>query len=120
MRKTAVLAAFAALLAAFTSAEAKKKPKSPAAPPQLTSDQKILHALNRLTFGPRPGDVDAVKKVGLEQWIETQLHPETITENAMLESRLLHMTSLKMSSKEITEHYPPPQIIAAMAQGRMA
>ena len=43
--------------------------------PQMTADQKVLHALNRLTFGPRPGDLEAVKQKGLDQWIEQQLHP---------------------------------------------
>ena len=47
----------------------------------LTKDQEILHALNRLTFGPRPGDVEAVQKMGLKKWIDQQLHPEKIAEN---------------------------------------
>ena len=41
----------------------------------LSKDQQILHALDRLTFGPRPGDVAAVKKLGLKKWIDLQLHP---------------------------------------------
>ena len=40
----------------------------------LSKDQEILHALNRLTFGPRPGDVEAVRKMGLKKWIDLQLH----------------------------------------------
>ncbi len=43
----------------------------------LTGDEKILQALNRLTFGPRPGDVEAVKAMGLKKWIDRQLHPES-------------------------------------------
>ncbi|HUI56678.1 MAG TPA: DUF1800 family protein [Bryobacteraceae bacterium] len=42
---------------------------------KLSSDQKIEQALSRLTFGPRPGDIDAVRKMGLQKWIELQLHP---------------------------------------------
>ncbi len=53
----------------------------------LSGDQKILQALNRLTFGPRPGDVEAVKKMGLTNWIDLQLHPERIAENPALESQ---------------------------------
>ena len=48
---------------------------------KLGGDQAILHALNRLTFGPRPDEVEAVKKMGLSQWIDLQLHPERIPEN---------------------------------------
>ena len=51
----------------------------------LTSDEKILQALNRLTFGPRPGDVEAVKAMGLKKWIDRQLHPERIAENPLLD-----------------------------------
>jgi uncharacterized protein (DUF1800 family) len=55
---------------------------------KLSGDQEILHALDRLTFGPRPGDIEAVKEMGLSQWIDLQLHPERIPENQALE-RLL-------------------------------
>ena len=37
---------------------------------KLPKDKKALHALNRLTFGPRPGDLEAVRKMGLKKWIE--------------------------------------------------
>ena len=50
----------------------------------LGGDQEILHALNRLTFGPRPGDIEAVKNMGLRQWIDLQLHPDRIPEDKEL------------------------------------
>ena len=54
---------------------------------KLSKDQSILHALNRLTFGPRPGDIAAVKKMGLEKWIDLQLHPERIAQRPQLDVR---------------------------------
>jgi uncharacterized protein (DUF1800 family) len=51
---------------------------------KLAGDEEILHALDRLTFGPRPGDIEAVKQMGLRQWIDLQLHPERIPENEVL------------------------------------
>jgi uncharacterized protein (DUF1800 family) len=51
---------------------------------KLSGDQEILHALDRLTFGPRPGDIEDVKKMGLSKWIDLQLHPERIPENEAL------------------------------------
>ncbi|MDP9170267.1 MAG: DUF1800 domain-containing protein [Acidobacteriota bacterium] len=51
---------------------------------RLSSDQRILHALNRLTFGPRPAELDEVRRAGVEKWIELQLHPERIAENPVL------------------------------------
>lgn len=53
----------------------------------ITGDQAILHALDRLTFGPRPGDVEAVKAMGLRKWIDLQLHPERIPVNPQLEAQ---------------------------------
>ena len=86
---------------------------------RLDKQQEILHALGRLTYGPRPGDVDAVRKLGLKKWIDLQLHPESITENPILETRLAPLLSLSMTTAELTRSYPPPQVIAAIAKGNM-
>ena len=43
---------------------------------ELNEDEAILHALNKLGFGPRPGQVEQIKQSGLENWIQAQLHPE--------------------------------------------
>ena len=59
----------------------------------LTGDEKILNALNRLTFGSRPGDVAKVKKLGLNQWIASQLNPVSIDDRA-LEKELASMSML--------------------------
>ncbi len=50
--------------------------------------KQVLHALNRLTFGPRPGDVDRVRRLGIERWIQQQLQPPLIAENPVVEARL--------------------------------
>jgi len=83
----------------------------------LSKDQEILHALNRLTFGPRPGDVEAVRKMGLKKWIDQQLHPERITENPEVSERLKPLESLNMSPAEIATNYPPPVVLRAMTNG---
>jgi uncharacterized protein (DUF1800 family) len=49
---------------------------------ELTADQQIAHALNRLTFGPRPGDVAQVRRVGVDRWIASQLEPERMRDDA--------------------------------------
>ena len=60
------------------------------------SDQRrALHALNRLTFGPRPGDAQQVMSMGVEQWIDLQLHPDKIDDSA-LNSRLEPFRTLRM------------------------
>src|SRR5579872_3772708 len=85
---------------------------------KLDKNKQILHALDRLTFGPRPGDVERVRKIGLKKWIEEQLNPDGIAENTYLEGRLEPLESLRMSPMEAVQHYPPPQLIKAVAEGR--
>jgi uncharacterized protein (DUF1800 family) len=93
---------------------AKKKDKAASGP----SDQKsALHALNRLTFGPRPGDVQEVMAMGVDQWIDLQLHPEKIDDSA-LDARLEPLRTLRMSTKEIAEDFPDPQEINQVMNGR--
>ncbi len=101
----------------------RPKPVYPAvaAPaPQMTGDQKVLHALNRLTFGPRPGDADVVRAAGLDQWIEAQLNPETTRQNPLLESKLAPFDSLRMTTAELVRHYPTPQMVKLMVEGKLA
>ena len=64
---------------------------------KLNKDEQIVHALDRLTLGPRPGDVQRLKKIGLKKWIDEQLHPEAIQENAALETKLQPLESLRIS-----------------------
>jgi uncharacterized protein (DUF1800 family) len=76
---------------------------------RLTPERRIAHALNRLTYGPRPGDLDAVRKIGVEKWIDTQLHPERIAENPVLDAKLKPLETLRMTPEEILKDYAPPQ-----------
>src|SRR3954451_9223263 len=86
---------------------------------QLAEDQKILQALNRLTFGPRPGDAQAVKALGLKKWIDRQLHPESIRENPVLEEKLKTLESLRMTGPELVSNYPTPQMVRQMVNGQL-
>jgi len=85
---------------------------------KISKDQQILHALDRLTFGPKPGDVARVKKMGLKKWVDLELHPERIEEDPDLEAKLQPLESLRMTPMEAVQHYPTPQMIRAIAAGR--
>jgi uncharacterized protein (DUF1800 family) len=50
---------------------------------ELPADQQIIHALSRLTFGAKPGDVQRVRAIGLDNWIDQQLHPDKIDDSAI-------------------------------------
>ena len=112
MRSRAVLILCLTLIVVSSSLYARKKPPKPSeAPPapQMSSDDKVIHALNRLTFGARQADVEQVRQMGLQQWIDQQLHPESLPENPVLEAKLAPLDSLNMNSRELVQHYPGPQ-----------
>ena len=122
MRKTLVLlglvfldlVCFAALLPARSD---KPKPGSDYSlfEKKLPKDRQVLQALDRLTFGPRPGDVAAVTKMGLKQWIDQQLHPDQIPENPELDRRLAPLQTLLLSQTEIADQYSRAPALAALA-----
>lgn len=96
--------------------------KSKVAAAGLSADQKIIHLLNRIGYGPRPGDVERVKRMGIDKYIDLQLHPERI-DDPTIEAKLANYPSLKMSLTEIQEKYPPPQLLArqlGLKQGKNA
>src|SRR6185503_17051975 len=68
---------------------------------KLSTEKKTLHALNRLTFGPRPGDLEAVRKMGLKKWLDKQLHPERVPENPALLAKLKPLDTLRMTTQDI-------------------
>ena len=78
---------------------------------ELTEDEAVVHALNRLGYGPRPGDVQRVKEMGLAKWIDRQLRPETMND-AALDARLSRFPTLSMSSEALLERFPPPAVAA--------
>lgn len=85
--------------------------------PAADERQRALQALNRLTFGARPGDVERVMAVGVDKWIDLQLHPEKINNDA-LAARLDPLRTLRMGTREMVEDFPPPPLIKAVANGR--
>ncbi len=75
---------------------------------ELSEDEAVLHALNRLAYGPRPGDLERVRQMGLAAWIERQLNPHSIGDPA-LEARLKSYPTLKLSTARLMEEYPQPK-----------
>jgi uncharacterized protein (DUF1800 family) len=121
---SSIEASIAALLCFFlcvppvpAAAGMKKKKPLPQAG-QIQGDARVLHALNRLTFGPRPGDVAAVKQMGLDRWFEQQLHPSKIDDSA-LEARLAMFPAMKLQQAELMRRYPSPQVLRQVIQQRL-
>src|SRR5215216_3492248 len=83
----------------------------------LTEEQRIIHVLNRLGFGARPGDVERVKAMGVEKYIEQQLNPEKIADS-VAENKVRELSVLSMSTAELYEKYPQPGQLLKQLQAR--
>jgi uncharacterized protein (DUF1800 family) len=80
-------------------------PPSYAATSVASGDAKILHIINRLSFGPRPGDIETVKSKGIEAYIQTQLKPDSIAQPPSLTQKLASLETLNMSPVQILAQY---------------
>ncbi len=114
-----LLLTVSAVLLVAGDKKSKSKSKTGAEIAQMDDDKRIVHALNRFTFGVRPGDVERVRAMGLDKWLDQQLHPDKIDDSA-LEARLAPFRTLRMSTREMVENFPPPQVIKAVENGRMS
>jgi len=121
-RETAVAVVLLLLLGCagyVQQALAKKKDKRVSSVSQGDERKRALHALNRLTFGPRPGDMEKVLSMGVDKWIDLQLHPEKIDDDAVT-ARLTPFRTLHMDTRELVQNFPPPQVIKAVAEGKQS
>ena len=93
-------------LVAIHGSAAPTKSAVPARP----DDRTIVHVLNRIAFGPSPGDVERVRRMGLQAYIDQQLTPERISDER-LHARLSALTTLSKSTRELAaEYYIPAQM----------
>ncbi len=70
-----------------------------------SANSKVLHAINRLSFGPTPGEIERVESIGVEKYIQEQLNPNTIPTVGALENQLSQLSSLKLSTTELGTIY---------------
>jgi uncharacterized protein (DUF1800 family) len=74
-----------------------------------STDPKILHLLNRLSFGPKPGDIEKVEQMGVEKYIESQLSPQSIPESSQLQAQLQNLETLNLSPTVLLQEFGRPQ-----------
>lgn len=109
-------------VAACAPAGAQHTPPSPAmaapgtrplaAERELTREEQVRHVLERLAFGPRPGDVERVTALGVDRWIAQQLEPARIPDHAM-ERVLAAYATLDRNAGELLRDFPPPAALLA-------
>ncbi len=83
---------------------------------ETATDAEALHVLNRLAFGPRPGDIERVMKMGVDAYVDEQLHPETIPLPTALTERLAKLSADDASQPDLITTYRKV-IKAAMEDG---
>jgi uncharacterized protein (DUF1800 family) len=96
-------------------------PAAAAPAPRISGDRQIVHVLSRLTYGPRPGDLERVRAMGVSAWIDRQLRPETIDDSAT-EGALAELPALHMPITEALRQFPrpDPRLRAQIAGGEMS
>ncbi len=96
-----LLSVAAAATAGFAAASASNG-RTP-----MTAREKAVHVLNRLGFGPRPGEVEKVLKTGVAAYIEAQLAPERIAD-PLVTAKLKALPTLEMSTSELFDNFERP------------
>jgi uncharacterized protein (DUF1800 family) len=103
--------------AASADPSSRPKARSEYRPTQLRGDDRILHALNRFTFGPRPGDLESLRAIDLDKWFDQQLHPNTIDES-VLDARLAQYPAMQLSPQDLLFRLPSNAVIRQAINGR--
>jgi uncharacterized protein (DUF1800 family) len=112
MRQT-LLAVLATGLAACSSGSrtvpVQTMPATPVAEPrEQTADQQVTHLLSRLTFGARPGDAAKVRAIGVDAWIDQQLHPDRVDDSAFEAFANANYKLRPFTPAELEQRFPPP------------
>ncbi len=115
INRITVVAIASALLAPAIMLRAETTAK----PAALTADQKVIHVLNRLGFGARPGDIEKVKAIGLQKYIDQQLEPASIADT-VAENKVRGLDSAKLTTSELFAKYPNPGALLQQLEGGRA
>ena len=109
----------ALLLLGWQSATAQKTAKNPPKQQTLSEHDRALHALQRLTFGPRPGDLEKILAMSVDEWIKQQLDPANIS-NSVLDGKIGQYRTLKMQPRDLAQAFPTGQMVREAAEGKRA
>ena len=105
------------MLASFVMPTLAIGPDTRPALKSLTEEQKIMHVLNRLGFGARPGDVEKVKAIGIQKYIDQQLDPASIADT-VAENKVKGLDIFNMSTSELFAKYPNPGALLKQLEGQ--
>ena len=75
----------------------------------LSREQKVIHFLNRTSFGPTQESVQRVNRLGLSAYLDEQLEPEKISDS-LVEEKTAGLKTMRLGTRELFELYPPPKV----------
>ncbi len=104
-RRCLALISMAAVLATTLSIDVGAQQQTKQAPSRLSDEQRIQHVLNRLGFGARPGDLERVRTMGVDRYIEQQLNPGKISD-VLAETKVKDLPTLSMTTVQLYQKYP--------------
>ncbi len=104
------------LFSLFSGSIVAANPNAGSVSKPLTEDQKAAHVLNRLGFGARPGDIERVKAMGVQKFIEQQLNGVSI-DDALAESKVKSLEVFGMTTAEVFAKYPNPGALLRQLEG---
>ncbi|MEB3160698.1 MAG: DUF1800 family protein, partial [Synechocystis sp.] len=70
-----------------------------------SSDRLTLHILNRLSYGPKPGDLDQIQAIGIDAYIQGQLTPHTVALPHDLSRRIAQLPDFQESPAALRQKY---------------
>jgi len=85
----------------------------------LTEEQKVLHILNRLGYGARPGDIEKVRSMGIKKYIDSQLSAASLPD-AVAEQKVKHLDAFGMETSDLFAKYPNPGALLRQLDGGRA
>lgn len=97
MRFTSLLLAWLLVLAPVQASTNQGASEQPAA----ATDEQIVHLLNRLTMGARPGDIQKVRQIGIQKYIEMQLQPSSIPESTIVIDQVQKTPQISQPSADL-------------------
>ncbi|HEV2215672.1 MAG TPA: DUF1800 domain-containing protein, partial [Terracidiphilus sp.] len=102
-----------------SATSAQPRARKPYTSAGLQGDARILHALDRFTFGPRPGDLEAVRAMGLDAWFDQQLHPQKLDETT-LNAHLAEFPAMQWNTSDLLYYLPSNAVLRQAINGRVS
>jgi uncharacterized protein (DUF1800 family) len=75
----------------------------------LSQEQKVVHFLQRTSFGPTIEAAQRAAGIGLNAYLDEQLAPDRILDSAV-EEKVAGLKTIRLNSRELFDLYPPPKV----------